>query len=87
MIKQMLEKLKNTLKNFDIKILKILKYGLRFCLLISILSVLILATYLFFIHNDFIYQIGLLVFQLSLCFAAEFIASAITVDTIQKQIT
>ena len=85
MIKQIVSKLLDTLKNLYIKILKILKYGLRFCFGILILSALILFTYLFFVHSDFVFQIGLLTFQIGLCFIAEFFASAITVDAISKQ--
>ena len=71
MIKQIFNKLLDTLKNLDKKILKILNYGLKFCL--------------FFLHSDFVFQIGLLTFQIGICFIAEFFASAITVDTISKQ--
>ena len=85
MYKQMMEKIKNIFKNLDKKIVKILKYGLKFCFLIAILSVCILTTYLFFIHNEYIYKIGIAVFQMSLYFAVYFITSAITVDSIQKQ--
>lgn len=73
-----------SLKNLDKKIMKILKYGLSFCFVVLVLSALILVTYLFFIHSDFIFQIGLLTFQIGLCFIAEFFASAIAVDTISK---
>lgn len=73
-----------SLKNLDKKILKILKYGLRFCFAILVLSAIILVTYLFFVHSGFIFQIGLLTFQIGLCFIAEFFASAIAVDTISK---
>lgn len=86
MIKQMIKKLKNTFENFDKRIINILKYGFRFCLLISITSNIILITYLFFIHNIFLYQIGLTIFQISLCFFSEFIVSALAVDTICKQL-
>ena len=78
MTKQIFNKLLDTLKNLDKKILKILNYGLRFCFGILILSAGILVTYLFFLHSDFVFQIGI-------CFIAEFFASAITVDTISKQ--
>ena len=74
-----------SLKNLDKKILKILKYGLRFSFAILVLSAIVLVTYLFFIHSDFVFQIGLLTFQIGLCFIAEFFASAIAVDTISKQ--
>ena len=76
MIKQFLKKLIDTLKNLDEKILKILKYGLKFCFAVLILSAMLLITYLFFIHSDFIFQIGLLTFQIGVCFVAEFFASA-----------
>lgn len=85
MIKQIINKLLDTLKNLDKKILKILNYGLKFCFGIIIISALILFTYLFFVHSDFLFQIGLLTFQIGLCFIAEFFASAITVDAISKQ--
>lgn len=85
MIKQIINKLFDTLKNLDKKVLKILNYGLKFCFGIIILSAGILVTYLFFIHSDFVFQIGLLTFQIGICFILEFFVSAITVDTIAKQ--
>ena len=85
MIKMIFNKLLDTLKNLDKKILKILKYKIKLCFGILILSAGILFTYLFFIHSDFVFQIGLLTFQIGICFIAEFFASAITVDTISKQ--
>ncbi len=85
MFKLMIKKLKNTFYNLDKKILKILKYGLIFCLFISIVSVAILLVYLFLLHNVIIYEIGIRVFEISLYFTFYFIASAITVDTIVKK--
>lgn len=85
MIKQLFNQLLDTLKNLDKRILKILNYGLKFCFGIIILSAGILVTYLFFIHSDFVFQIGLLTFQIGICFILEFFVSAITVDTIAKQ--
>ena len=85
MIIEIFKKIIDSFKNLDNKILKILKYGLKFCFGILILSAVILVTYLFFVHSDFIFQIGLLTFQIGICFIAEFFASAITVDTICKQ--
>ena len=85
MLKQMLNNIIYTLKNLDKKIIKILKYGLKFCFAILVLSAIILVTYLFFVHSYFVFQIGLLTFQIGLCFIAEFFVSAITVDTISKQ--
>ena len=86
MIKVIIENIKRLFGNIDKKILKILKAGFYFCFCIAIISVIILFTYLFFIHNDFIYQIGILIFQLSICYTSEFIVSAFAVDTIIKQL-
>lgn len=85
MLKQMLNKIIDTIKNLDKKILKILNYGLKFCFAILVLSAIILVTYLFFVHSDFVFQTGLLTFKIGLCFIAEFFTSAIAVDTISKQ--
>lgn len=86
MFKIFFEKIVSSFKNLDTKVLKIMNCGLRFCFLILLASVTLLFTYLFFVHSIFIYQIGLLVFQLALYFAVYFIISALAVDTICKQI-
>lgn len=82
----LIDKLKNMFNNIDKKDITIMKNGLKFCFLILVISIIILLTYLFFVKNIFIYQIGILVFQLSLYFAIDFIVAGIVVDTIQKQI-
>ena len=82
----MIEKIKQTFKDLDKKDLKIMKNGLKFCFFILMVSISILVTYLFFIHNVFVYQIGILVFQLSLYFAIDFIVVGLIVDSIQKQL-
>lgn len=84
MYKQLIDKLKNTLNNLDKKNVKILKYGLLFCFFILIVSLIILITYLFFIHNHVIYEIGILIFETSLYYAIYFFATSITIDSIQK---
>ena len=85
MINKIYQKIKLSFQNLDKKILKILKNGLKFSFLISIVSIAILLTYLFFIHSALIYQIGLLTFEISLYFAIDFVVSALTIDTIAKQ--
>ena len=86
MIKQLFNQLLDTFKKLDKKIIKILNYGLKFCFGVLIISTVILTTYLFFLHSVFLFQLGLLTFQLGICFIAEFFVSAIAVDTISKQI-
>ena len=81
-----IHKIKELFYNIDKKDLKIMCNGLKFCFLILLTSIAILVTYLFFSNNIFIYEIGILIFQLSLYFAIDFIVAGIVVDTIQKQI-
>ena len=86
MFKQMILKIKDTFKNFDKMTVKLLKYGLEFCLIILAISVLILITYLCFIHSLIVYEIGILVLQISLYYAVYCVASAFTIDSIQKKL-
>ena len=81
-----IHKINDIFDNIDKKDLKIMRNGLKFCFLILLVSMLILVTYLFFINNVFVYEIGVLVFQLSLYFAIDFVVARIVVDTIQKQL-
>lgn len=76
----------NTYKSLDSKTLKILRNGLKFSFIICLLSIFILLTYIFFFTFPTLYYIGLLIFQLSLSFAIEFIICAIVVDSIKKNI-
>ncbi len=76
----------NTYKNLEGKTIKILKNGLKFSFIICLLSIFILLTYIFFFTYPTLYYIGLLMFQLSLSFAIEFIICAVVVDSIKKNI-
>ena len=76
----------NTYKSLDSKTLKILRNGLKFSFIICLLSIFILLTYIFFFTFPTLYYIGLLMFQLSLSFAIEFIICAIVVHFIKKNI-
>ena len=81
-----IHKIKDVFKNIDKKDLKIMRNGLKFCFLVLLVSIAILITYLLFIHSILIYEIGLLIFQLSLYLAIDFVVAGIVVDTIQKQL-
>ena len=81
-----IKKIKKLIKNLDKKTLKIIKNGLFFCGSILLISIATLITYLFFVHNYFVYNIGILTFRISLYFAVYFIISGITVDSIKKQL-
>ena len=71
----------------DKKGLKIMRNGLKACFIILLTSIFILFTYLFLNDDVFVYQFGIMLFQLSLYFAIDFIVAGIVVDTIKKQIT
>lgn len=82
----MINNLLDTIKNFDVKIKKILTNGLYFSLFVSIIACLILIYYISFSHSNFIYYIGIEVMHLSISFAASFFVSAIAMDKIKKDL-
>ena len=63
----------------------ILKHGLNFCFLISIISTIILITYNMIFNNPYIYYIGIGLFRLSLIFSMEFIICSFVADSIKKR--
>lgn len=71
-------------KNLDLKILSILKYGLWSCFLVSILSTILLLTYLFVFKYTYIYYIGLLLFLLSFNTAVSLIISATIINNVKN---
>ena len=80
----MFDKFIDTIRNFDLKIKKILISGLYFSLFVSIIGALILTYYISFSHSTFIYYIGIEVIHLSISFAVSFFASAFAIDKIKK---
>ena len=82
----MLDKFIDTVKNFDLKIKKILVNGLYFSLFVSIIGTLILTYYISFKSSSFIYYIGLEILHLSISFAASFFAAAFAIDKIKKDL-
>lgn len=76
----------NTIKNFDLKIKKIMINGLYFSLFISILGTLVLTYYKSVSHSNFVYYIGIEIIHLSVSFASSFIASAFAIDRIGKDL-
>ena len=82
----MLNKLISTIKNFDLKIKKILINGLYFSLIVSIIGTLILTYYISFKSSNLIYYIGIEIIHLSISFAASFFATAFAIDKIKKDL-
>ena len=81
----MLKMIIHKLKNLDEKVKKIMKKGFKFTFIFCILSVLLLAIYLYFYKIPIIYSIGTLLFKTSIVFFADFVILGIGFDTIKKQ--
>jgi len=71
-----------TFKSMDLKVKQIMQSGIKFCLYMAILSILILLTYAFY-KSPQIYYIGLSIFQVSLFWAVEFVICGVAIDTIK----
>ncbi len=82
----MLKKILDNFKHLDKTTFKIMKYGLLFCFVTCILSVLILFTYDYAFPSPFMFYIGISLFKLSLIFGIEFVICAFVVDGIKKQL-
>ena len=80
----MIKTLTNTIKNFDMKVKKIMINGLYFSLLVSIIGTLFLIYYISFNSSNFIYYIGFKIICLSISFGVSFIACAFAIDRIKK---
>ena len=77
-----MEKIKDIFVNLNIIDLKIMRYGIIFSLLISIIGAFILTYNFIFLHTILLYKIGLSIVKLSFYFAVEFIVCGIVVDKI-----
>jgi len=82
----MFTKLIENFKKLDKIAFKIMKYGLKFCFFICILSVIILFTYATSFPSPIIYYIGLNLLKLSLIFGIESIICGFVVDGIKNQL-
>ena len=76
----------NTFKNLDELTYKIMKEGLKGCLVIAIIATVLLIIYNITESSLTLYYIGIAMFKLSSIFGVEFIICGIIVDNIKKQI-
>lgn len=79
----MIKNIINDLKNIDKLTKKIMKNGLKFCLLLGIIALVILVTYNTSFTIPILYSIGFILFKLSLIFGVEFIICGLVVDKIK----
>ena len=72
----------NNFKSLDKLTKKIMKYGLRFCSILGIISLIILVTYNLSFTIPMLFNVGFILFKLSLIFGVEFIICGFIVDKI-----
>ncbi len=72
-------------KNLDNDTYKIMKYGLLFSFILTIISTSILLTYII-LGNNFLFNLGITLIKLSFTFAVDFVICGIVVDSLRKQI-
>lgn len=77
-----MERIKELFTNLNKTDLKIMKFGIIFSLIISIIGTFILSYNLIFLHTLLLYKIGLSILKLSFYFAVEFIVCGFIVDKI-----
>ena len=82
----MFKKIFNGFKNLDKQAKLIMVYGIKFCFIICVVSLIILFTYNFSFTMPILFTIGFILFKLSLIFGIEFIICGFVVDGIKKQI-
>lgn len=81
-----MKQLKNLFNNLDKTDLKIMKFGIKICFGILLIAILLLSSYLFYVHNFFLYDLGIAILKLSTYFAVEFIICGIVADMVKRQI-
>ncbi len=82
----MINKTIDYFKNLDKLTYKIIKKGLVFCLMLSLISAFILFTYSSSFLSPSVYYIGLSLFKSSCMFSVEFIICGLVMDTVKKQL-
>lgn len=82
----MINNILNAFKSLDKLTTKIIKLGLKFCLMLGIISLLILITYNLSFTIPLLFNIGFILLRLSLIFGVEFIICGFAADKIKKQL-
>lgn len=82
----MIKNIINNFKNLESKAKLIMKKGLEFCSIIGIVALVILVTYNLSFTTPILFNIGLILFKLSLIFGVEFIICGLVVDKIKAGI-
>lgn len=76
----------NNFKNLDKLTKIIMKNGFKFCFFIATIALIILVTYNLYFTIPILFNIGFILFKLSLIFGVEFIICGFAVDMIKKDL-
>ena len=82
----MIFNLKSIFHNLEEQTKIIIKNGVKFCFLLCLISIGILLTYDLFFANPVLFDIGIILFKMSLLFSAEFLICGIVVDSLKKNL-
>lgn len=79
----MINKILKMISNLDKITYKIMKNGLRFCIFLCTISIFVLLFYNIQLQSPLVFNIGLIIFKLSIIFGVEFIICGIVADKIK----
>ena len=82
----MINKILKMINNLDKLTYKIMKTGLKFCVFLCTISIFVLLFYDFQLQSPLIFNIGLIIFKLSIIFGVEFIICGIVADKIKADL-
>ena len=82
----MKNKINDIINNLDFKTKVIIKNGVKFCTLLCAISLFLLVTYIFWFSIPLVFNIGIMIFEMSLLFSVEFLVCGIVVDSLKKRL-
>ncbi len=85
-MKNIKNKIINIFKNLENQTIRIIKNGIKGCFGICLISIFILLTYTFIYSTPLLFDIGIILFKMSLLFSIEFLICGIVVDSLKKNI-
>ena len=77
--------LSDKIKNWDLQVVKLMKFGFIISFIMCLLSSSLLFTYQFIISLPILFYIGISIFRSSLSFGVTFFICGIGFDTMKKQ--
>ena len=82
----MKNKIKDIINSLDFKTKMIIKNGFKFCIFLCVISLSLLVTYIFWVSIPLVFNVGIMLFQMSLLFSVEFLICGIVVDSLKKRL-